>query len=73
MKKKNKIFILIALILTVVCTITIYGLSQVLKYSQCEQEVFRNPEYAGGKEFKALLNKCIKEENIISLIREEKE
>lgn len=58
--------ILALLILLVVIS---YKAAQVLKSAQCEKEVFSNPEYRGGDEFKDMHNNCMKEKNIVELIK----
>ena len=69
MTKKKKILSLIALVLMLFLAAISYKIVEVLKYAQCEKEVFSNPNYKGGDEFKDMHNSCMKEKNIIELIK----
>jgi hypothetical protein len=71
MSKKKKILSLIAAVLLILLTIVSYKIIEVLKSVQCEKEVFSNPEYRGGDEFRDMRNNCMKEKNIIELIKKD--
>ena len=71
MSKKKQILSLIALVLLIFLGTISYAIIEMLKSVQCEKEAFSNPKFEGGDEFRELFNDCMKEENIINLIKKD--
>jgi hypothetical protein len=70
MSKKKKILSLIGLVLLILLTVISYGIFEIVKSKECEKEAFNNPEFRGGDEFGEVFNDCMKEKNIIELIKD---
>jgi len=71
MSKKKRILSLIALVLLILLATISYKIVEMLKSVQCEKEAFNNPDFRGGDEFKEVFNDCMKEKNIIELIKKD--
>ena len=63
MSKKKKILLLITLLMGFFLIMGLYKLTKTIKYAECENNVFSNPEYLGGSNFKALHKKCMREKS----------
>ena len=65
MNKTKKILFLVLTLFLIVVT---YKVAIVVKSSQCEKNVFSNPSYQGGNEFKILYKKCMQEKKLLYML-----
>lgn len=64
----NKTKKILFLVLTLFLIVVTYKVAIVLKSFQCEKNVFSNPVYQGGSEFKILYKKCMQEKKLFYML-----